>query len=202
MASSQATRSGTKVITGPVRLSYAHLFEAYTNDPEKEARYSTAILIPKSDKRTIKFLKEAQREAIENAVTAGKIKLRNGKVPPAFKQTLHDGDEDADLERNPEYAGHMYLNAASKVRPGVVDRNLDTITDSTEVYSGCFARVSLNAYCYSTQGSQGVTFGLGNVQKLRDGEPLGGRSRAEDDFDVEDDDDDFDDESDGEDALI
>lgn len=185
--SNMATRKETKVITSKVRLSYVHVFEPYSNDPDKEARYSCAILIPKTDKVLIRLIKEAQQEAIKAAVEAGKIKLRNGKVPPNFKNTLRDGDEEADLERNPEYAGHMFMNVSAKNRPGIVDNRVDPITDTTEVYSGCYARVSMNAYCYNTQGSQGVTFGLNNIQKIADGEMLGGRARAEDDFEVEDD---------------
>ncbi|MNV25452.1 hypothetical protein D3C71_1165480 [compost metagenome] len=55
--------------------------------------------------------------------------------------------------------------------------------DSTEVYSGCFGRVSLNFYAFDTKGNKGVAAGLNNVQKMSDGDYLGGRSSAEDDFD-------------------
>lgn len=171
-------KSPTRVVTGKVRLSYVHLFEPYTNDPEKEARYSVTILIPKSDKTTLAKIKEAQRVAIEE----GKAKTFGGKIPANLKNTLHDGDEEADLERNPEYAGHYYMAMSSKTRPGVVDQDLNAILDSTQVYSGCYARVSINAFPYSNSGNKGVSFGLNNVQFLDDGEPLGGRTRAEDDF--------------------
>ena len=169
----------TRVVTGKVRLSYVHLFEAYTSDPEEqEAKYSVTILIPKKDKATLKKI----ADAIEAAKAEGKSKKWDGKIPPNFKTTLHDGDEDADLERNPEYAGHMYMAMSSKQRPGVVDTDLNPILDSTAVYSGCYGRVSINAYPYSAKGNKGVSFGLNNVQFLEDGEPLGGRTRAEDDF--------------------
>lgn len=171
-------KSPTRVVTGKVRLSYVHLFEPYTNDPEKEARYSVTILIPKSDKTTLAKIKEAQRVAIEE----GKAKTFGGRIPANLKNTLHDGDEEADLERNPEYAGHYYMAMSSKTRPGVVDQDLNAILDSTQVYSGCYARVSINAFPYSNSGNKGVSFGLNNVQFLDDGEPLGGRTRAEDDF--------------------
>lgn len=171
-------KSPTRVVTGKVRLSYVHLFEPYTNDPEKEARYSVTILIPKSDKTTLAKIKEAQRVAIED----GKAKTFGGKIPANLKNTLHDGDEEADLDRNPEYAGHYYMAMSSKTRPGVVDQDLNAILDSTQVYSGCYARVSINAFPYSNSGNKGVSFGLNNVQFLDDGEPLGGRTRAEDDF--------------------
>lgn len=173
------TPAPTRVVTGKVRLSYVHIFEPYTSDPdEQEARYSVTILIPKRDKTTLSKI----RDAIEAAKEEGKKSKWDGKIPPNFKTTLHDGDEEADLEKNPEYAGHMYMAMSSKQRPGVVDEDLNPILDSTQVYSGCYGRVSINAYPYSQKGNKGVSFGLNNVQFLEDGEPLGGRTRAEDDF--------------------
>ena len=134
------------------------------------------------------------KAAIEAAYNEGQSKLKgNAKtVPPlsAIKQPLRDGD----LERPDDeaYANSYFLNANSKNRPGVVDQNVQAILDATEVYSGCYARLTLNFYPYSASGNKGVAAGLGNVQKLDDGEPLGGFTRAEDDFEaVESAEDDF-----------
>jgi hypothetical protein len=172
-------KSNTRLVTGKVRLSYVHLFEAYTSDPEEqEPKFSVTILIPKKDKTTLANIEAA----IEVAKEEGKKSKWDGKIPTNFKSTLHDGDEEADLERNPEYAGHMYMAMSSKQRPGVVDEDLNPILDSTQVYSGCYGRVSINAFPFSAKGNKGVSFGLNNVQFLEDGEPLGGRTRAEDDF--------------------
>lgn len=182
----------TKVVTGEVRLSYAHLFEPFSNNEDQPPKYSTVILIPKSDKKTIKALKAAQQAALEK----GKDGVFKGKIPKAWTNTLRDGDEEADLEQNPEYAGHMFMSVSSKTKPGIVDRNVQPILDSTEIYSGCYARVSINAFPYSVQGNKGVSFGLNHVQKTRDGDFLGGRSRAEDDFEALGDDFDDDDEDD------
>lgn len=183
------TGAETKVITGKVRLSYCHLFEAYSPDPAKQKpKFSTAILIPKSDKLTLKKLREAQKNALANGIATH----FGGKPLKNPVDTIHDGDEDADLERNPEYAGHWYLTVSAVTRPGMVDQAMNPITDSTELYSGCYARVSLNAFPFNTQGNKGVSFGLNNVQKMGDGIPLGGRSRAEDDFEELDDEEDDD----------
>lgn len=185
------TNTDTKVITGEVRLSYVHLFEPYSQDEDQDKKYSCAILIPKSDKDTLKKIRRAQKAAAE----AGKDAKFNGKIPDNLYTTLRDGDEDADLDRNPEYAGHYFMNVNSTNPPGIVDRQVRPILDSSEVYSGCYARVSINAFAYSTKGNKGISFGLNHVQKLRDGDFLGGRTRAEDDFDaLEDDDYDEDDE--------
>jgi hypothetical protein len=171
------TASETKVVTGPVRLSYVHLFEAWANDDSQELRFSVTLLIPKSDKRTLAAIEKARQAAITAKWGA--------KPPKALKNTLHDGDDEDkfDHEKNPECAGHMVMACASKTRPGVVDRQLQPIIDSTEVYSGCYARVSINAFAYEhPQGGKGTSFGLNHVMKWEDGDFLGGRSRAEDDF--------------------
>jgi len=179
--------SSTKVVTGKVRLSYARLFEAQSfngSDP----KYSTVILIPKSDKETLKKIRNAQAAAAE----AGKDKFKNKTIPKNLATTLRDGDEDADTMQNPEYTGHFYMNVSSKNKPGVVDRDLNPIIDAGEVYSGCYARVSLNFFAYNVAGKQGISAGLNNVQKIADGEPLGGSaSSPESDFgDLLDDDED------------
>jgi hypothetical protein len=174
----------TKVVTGKIRLSYVHLFEAYSSTDD-DPKFSCVLLIPKTDKVTIAALRAAQQSALANGASG----TFGGKAPKSWKDTIHDGDEEADLDKNPEYAGMLYMNVSSKTRPGIVGPDLLPILDSTEVYSGCFARVSLNAFPYSNSGNQGVSFGLNHVQKLADGDFLGGRSRAEDDFDVVEDDD-------------
>ena len=44
-------------------------------------------------------------------------------------------------------------------------------------------------YGYNSNGNRGIAAGLGNIQKLKDGESLGGRSNAADDFQTEEEDD-------------
>lgn len=181
------TPSPTRVVTGKVRLSYVHLFEPWAADADTDPKYSCVILIPKDDKKTL----GAIRRAIQAAAEAGAAKHFGGKVPKNLATTLRDGDDDekVDPDNSPEYAGHMFMNVSSKTRPGLVDRNVLPVLDSTEIYSGCYARVDMNAFSYNVKGNRGVSFGLNNVQKWADGEYLGGRSRAEDAFDALDDED-------------
>lgn len=174
------TASETKVRTGTVRLSYVHLFEPYAQNSDDEEKYSCVILIPKSDKKTLTAIDKAIKAAAEQ----GKHSKFDGKIPSNLVTTLHDGDEEGDLEKNPEYEGHMFMSISSKTKPGLVDRDVEPITDSTEIYSGAYARVSMNAFPYNYKGKKGVSFGLNHVQKVKDGDYLGGRSRAEDDFEA------------------
>lgn len=182
----EAKRNGTKVITGEVRLSYVNLFVPKATGDNPTPKYSCMLLVPKTDKKTIKAIREAQQVALEN----GKSSKFGGKIPKNWKDTFRDGDEEYDTDEYPEMEGMMFLNVSANEAypPNVVDRRLQPILDQTEVYSGCYARVSINAFPFSAQGNKGVSFGINNVQKLRDGEALGGvAARAEDDFEKLDD---------------
>lgn len=179
------TNQTTKVITGKVRLSYAHLFKPVAIADGQDPKYSVCLLIPKSDKATLKKI----NAAIEAAKQAG-MSLWGGKIPASLKLPLRDGD--AERPDQAEYEGCYFVNASSKTAPGVVDKNVQPILDSTEVYSGCYGRASVNFYPFNQAGNKGIACGLNNIQKIADGDYLGGRSRAEDDFDaVEDDEDDL-----------
>ena len=168
----------TKIITGEVRLSYAHLLEASSSFEGQDPKFSTVILVPKTDKETIEKIEAAQKEALEN----GKSSKFNGKIPANWKNTFRDGDEESDLEKNPEYAGHYFMSVGSKTRPGIVDESLQPVMDADQVYSGVYARVSLNAFPFNTSGNKGVSFGLNNVMVLGKGDRLAGGASAEDDF--------------------
>ena len=166
--------SASKIVTGKARLSYVNLFQPRAQNEGQEPKYSVCVLVPKTDTATVNKIKAA----IESAKEAGKPTW-GGKVPPGLKVPLRDGDTERDT---PEYKGHWFINATSKQRPQVVDASVQPILSADEVYSGCYGRVSINFYAYNQNGNRGVAAGLGNVQKVADGEPLSGRSRAEDDF--------------------
>lgn len=176
----------TKVITGPeTRWSYANVWQPKAIDGGAP-KYSVSLIIPKSDTKTI----EKVRAAIQAAYEEGQSKLKgNGKTVPqlkALKTPLRDGD----LERPDDeaYANSYFINANSAPAPGIVDANCQPIIDTSEVYSGVYGRASINFYAFNSNGNKGIACGLNNLQKIRDGEPLGGKSRAEDDFaDLDDD---------------
>ena len=176
----------TKIVTGKLRLSYAHLFTPESDQNGGEPVYSVKLLIPKSDKATYQKLMEAIREARE----AFCAKNGANALPPKPAHTIHDGDQmkDDGSERAPEEKGCWVMNVKSKYKPVIVDINKQEILDPAEVYSGCYARVCINAYGYSRSGKRGVSFRLMSVQKLADGEPLGGTMGSANDFDDEYDD--------------
>lgn len=176
--------SDTKVITGEVRFSYAHVFEAAAIGEGQEPKFSVSLIIPKSDKKTLDKIEKAVKAAAEE----GKAKF-GGKIPASYKKPLRDGDEERPDDES--YANSYFLNASSTVKPGLVDKDLNPIMDKSEFYSGCYGNASLNFYAFNTNGNKGVAVGLNNLRKTRDGDALGTvRASAETDFaGMEDDDD-------------
>ena len=174
--------NNTKVVTGIVRLSYEHVWEPASINGSNP-KYSVSLIIPKDDGKTI----AAINQAVENAIKDGAAKF-GGKIPPkgALKLPLRDGDTERDDEA---YRNAYFVNANSTTAPQIVDRAVQPILDRNEVYSGCYARVSINFYAFNSNGNKGVACGLGNIQKVRDGEPLGGKTSAADDFSTDLDDD-------------
>lgn len=167
--------------TGEIRLSYLHLFQPYAQQQNAEPKYSATILVPKSDVAT----KAAIDNAIRAAIDTGVNKCWSGVRPPQPAVSVHDGDgtrPSDGLPYGPECKGHWVVTASSKNAPFVVDANLQPILQQGEVYSGMYGRASLTFFPYSNSGKKGVGCGLNGVQKLRDGEPLGGRVSIEDAF--------------------
>ncbi|URZ02081.1 DUF2815 family protein [Clostridium felsineum] len=176
-----------KVITGPdTRWSYANVWEAKSINGGTP-KYSVSLIIPKSDAKTVAKI----QAAIEAAYKEGESKLKgNGRTVPALsvlKTPLRDGDKERPDDE--AYADCYFINANSAAAPGIVDADRQTIIDHSEVYSGVYGRASINFYAFNSNGNKGIACGLNNLQKVKDGEPLGGKSRAEDDFETEAEDD-------------
>ena len=176
----------TKVITEKVRASYAHIFEPHSMQEGQEAKYSISLIIPKSDTSTIKAIEQA----IEAAKEEGKVSKFGGKVPANLKLPLRDGDTEREDDVN--YQDAYFINASSKQAPGIIDQNKIRLTDSGTIVSGDYIRASINLFPFNTNGNKGIAVGLNNIQLVEKGEPLGGASAAEDDFDeLDTDDEDF-----------
>ena len=182
-------KSERKLTTGTVRASYVSVFASRVNELSGKEEYSLMILVPKSDKATIADIKRA--------IQAAESDKWHGKPPAKRRNPLRDGDSADDLPQgttvgDEPYAGHYFMNLKSPEKPGVVDRALQPVIDADAFRSGDYCRVSMDAYAYETKGNKGVAFGLNNVQVIRKGESLGGKSRPENDFEALDDDEDTD----------
>lgn len=172
-----------KVITGPdTRWSYANVWEPKSINGGTP-KYSVSLIIPKTGTRTLAKI----RAAIEAAYKEGESKLKgNGKTVPALnaiKTPLRDGD--AERPDDPAYAGCYFVNANASSAPGIVDAECNPILTRSEVYSGVYGRASITFYAFNNSGNRGIACGLNNLQKVRDGEPLGSKASAEDDFAID-----------------
>ncbi len=176
----------TKVITGvKTRWSYANVWQAKSINGSAP-KYSVSLIIPKADIKTVNAIKNAIQAAYEEGQS--KLKGNNKSVPAlsAIKTPLRDGD----LERPDDeaYKDSYFVNANSNTAPGIVDAARNPIIDHSEVYSGVYGRASISFCAFNSNGNRGIACGLNNLQKISDGESLGGRTRAEDDFADEDED--------------
>lgn len=180
----------TTVVTGRnTRFSYLNVNLPKASFDGTKPKYSVMLLISKSDTVTVDKIKAGIQAAYEQG--EGILRGTGQSVPPLDKirTPLRDGDKER--PDDPTYRGCYFINATSTFKPEVVDENRELILDSSELYSGIYGRASVNFFAYNHTGNRGIGCGLQNLQKLADGEPLGGRSRAADDFADEDDGDDF-----------
>lgn len=176
-----------KVVTSAkTRWSYVNAWEPKSINGGAP-KYSVSLIIPKTDTKTIEKIRAAIQAAYNDG--AGKLKGNSRTVPPmdAIKLPLRDGDRERPGDA--AYAGSYFVNANSTKAPEIVDIDRQPILERSEVYSGVYGRASITFYAFNSNGNRGIACSLGNLQKVRDGEPLGSRSSAEDDFaDVDDDD--------------
>ena len=176
----------TKVITGvKTRWSYANVWQAKSINGGTP-KYSLSLIIPKSDTKTVTAVKNAIQAAYEEGQS--KLKGSSKSVPAltAIKTPLRDGD--AERPDDEAYKDSYFINANSATAPGIVDAARNPIIEHSEIYSGVYGRASINFYAFNSNGNKGIACGLNNLQKISDGEPLGGKTRAEDDFADEDED--------------
>ncbi len=161
-----------EVVTGEGRFSFCNVFKPREMNNDDEPKYSLTFLLPKDDTETL----ERMKTAIEATKTEGITSKWNGKLPPLVKTPIHDGDGTRPNGEpfGEECKGHWVFTASSKQKPEVVDVNGHEIANETDVYSGCYGRMYIRMFPYDFSGNRGIGFSLGPVQKLKDGEPLGG----------------------------
>lgn len=170
----------TRIITPIFRLSFPNIWEARFNELKGEDQYSIVMLF---DKKTAAVDLKALKEL------AGKVAtFRFGANPKGLRSPFRDGDTDTTQngelkkEKNPHIGGNIFINSWSKQKPGVVNASNQIVLDHDEVYGGCYCKAQLNCYAYEAGGNRGVSFGLLHIQKIKDGDPFGGRTKPEDAF--------------------
>lgn len=170
----------SNLVTGKVRFSYANVFEPRASQNGGDPKYSITLLIPKSDNDTYqRIIAEINKTLQENVADTFK-----GVMPANPRMPIYDGDglRESGEAFGPECKGCWVISAKSNTAPEIVDANCQPILSKNEFYSGCYGRASIRFYAYNQNGNKGIGCGLGNVQKLEDGQPLDGRTSAAEDF--------------------
>lgn len=167
-----------KLFTPKFRVSFANVFR-----PQAPLPGTPAGAKPKYG-LTMLFAKDADLTALRQAAHAAAVEKFGDKLKdPAFQKRLRSPFRDQGEKTFDGYvAGAVFINATSSQKPGLVDQDVNPIIEESQFYSGCYAIATVNAFAYDTAGNVGVAFGVNNIQKVADGEPLGGRTRPEDDF--------------------
>lgn len=192
-----------KIHSPEFRASFPALFEPRAAKKGDKAYYSITMLFrvaetPESKERgekvvSIQVLKDAVKAVAEQKFGTDRSKWPKLKLP--FRSCLTE--EDKNKKGKPGIDdGVIWVEAKSdpqyNPRPGVVfshagpDGRPAPLTIPTDFQGGCYAQATVNPYHWEYMGKQGISFGLQNVQKLRDGESFGGRGTAENDFDAVD----------------
>ena len=172
-----------KKVLIPCRFSFLHCWEPDSVNGS-EPKYSVSAIIPKSDSKTVSRIKAAIEVAKKESIAKW-----GGKIPANLKLPLRDGD--IDRPEDEAYAHSYFVNCNSKQAPQIVDKHVQPILDQSEVYSGCYGRISVTFYGYNSNGNRGIAAGLGNIQLLKQGPALGSRTNASEDFDSVEDEEDF-----------
>lgn len=172
-------------VTPKGRVCFAEVYHPTAMNETAKKKYSLILLInPEEVKKDPE--QQQKLDALVAAVEAccretfkcGMKDLYKGKaLTSPFRRS----------EEKPDYMppGHIFFKLSTVKKPDVVDGLKNDIPeDSNNFYSGCIAHCSYNCFAYDEGGNRGVSIGLNNVQKVADGEPMGGvKTSAQDDFD-------------------
>ena len=160
------------IVTPEFRASFVYVFRPGKPDDHGKQKYAVTMLFPANADLS------AMKKAAQAALIA-KWGPDSTKWPANLRSPFRDQGE---KQFEGYVKGCKFVTASSDRRPGIVDQNVQPILDESKIYSGCWCRASVRAFAYEAKGNRGVSFGLQNIQLIRDDEPLAGRSKPEDDF--------------------
>ncbi len=166
----------TYFMTPMFRAAFAHVFTPNAPKGADKKSYSIAMLFKKGENLTV----------IQKAIDAAAKEKWGDKIPKKFKHPIIKEQDELAEQYEGFTEGAFFIQASNQMQPGLVDKDRNEIIDEQEFYSGCFARATVRAYAWDNAFGKGVSLSLQNVQKLKDGERLGGGQRIAPEEDFED----------------
>lgn len=164
-----------QILTPEFRVAFPNVFQ-----PNDKGKYSITMLFDKNNFNAAPF-QEIIKEVLEQVQT---VVYKGQPIPQGVRRSpIKDGDV-PNSENKIHFPGYYSANAGTMYQPGLVDANVQPIINQGEFYPGCYARAKVHAFWFDKDGNKGISFSLGNIQKTRDGERMGGGRAAADDFDV------------------
>ena len=178
MAKHERQQSEKRIVTPPAVVSYPALFTPDAYKPGDDPKYKCDLLFDKKDPKVVAWIKSQMKIMHEMA----KVAWSNPNL--AWKD-IQNPFNDGDLKESEEYHGHFFIVPKTKYAPQVVLQDPTVEATESDIYGGAIVRASLVAFTYHNGQNRGISFRLGNVQKVSDGQAFGGsRSVASDDFDT------------------
>lgn len=173
-------KSEMKKVTTPVfRVSFPNVFKPASFDGG-EPKYGVSMLFDPSKFSESDKKAWAAMKALLDEVSMARFKKRAKDLPDNYKKGFRKGEEKEGMDGYGP--GIIFCNATSRMKPGLIDRDKTVITDEEQFYPGCYARATVVAFAFDNKG-KGVSFGLNNLQKVRDGDAFSARTDATEDFD-------------------
>lgn len=172
-------KEGKNILTPICRMSFPNILVAVPKNrkkPDSPKVYQLSILIPPTC--DISLLKTAAGDCAKAKWGADKVKELKIKNPFLKAE---------EFKREGYLPGWILMRLSSKTKPTVLatvngSRIKLTEDNGDEVYPGRWCTVSVNPFPYDEEGNKGISFGLNNVMLLNHDDSIGGRAKAEDEF--------------------
>lgn len=145
-----------------VRLSYPHLFKPWAQNDDQDKKYSARFLLPRETHG-------AEIKAIQQYLTKMMSEKFKARIP-LDKLFMRDGDATG----KPEDEGCWYISASDSIRPQVVGKKREPLTEEDDVvYAGCYVNVLIRPWAQDNKYGKRINANLVAVQFVRDGERFG-----------------------------
>lgn len=151
-------------------ISYPFVFTSRFNEDSGKHEFSATFIFDKAAQATKEYA------ALKAAVKPTAEAKWGAKLPANLKNPFLTG-----VAGVPEDC--VIIRCKSQQPPGVVDAKVQKIIDPTEIYPGAIVIATVNCFAWENKkGGKGVSFGLGNIQKIGDGPRIDNRKTADQDF--------------------